>query len=209
MKLITGANRGIGAALLSQIPGAQGTSRRPRTAEFLPLDVTNPASTANLALRLAGQPIELLVCNAGSYADKGVALGELTADQWAENLATNVTGVFLTVQALLPNLRAGRGKVAIIASQMGSSARAKGTSIAYRTSKAAAVNLGLNLATALHEEGIPVGIYHPGWVRTEMGGSEADIDVEDAARGLAARFEALSLATTGCFETYDGTAIPV
>ena len=57
-------------------------------------------------------------------------------------------------------------------------------------------------------DGIAIGIYHPGWVVTDMGGSSADIDIATSAKGLAARFDALTLATTGCFEDYAGRAIP-
>ena len=210
--LITGANRGIGAALLAGYraagAAAQGTARS--APDLLPLDVTDPASHAALAARLAGQPLSLLVCNAGIYPDKGQSLGSgYPADLWAAAMATNVTGVFLTIQSLLPNLRAaGQAKIAIISSQMGSSTRASGGSYIYRASKAAAVNLGRNLAQDLQAEGIAVGIYHPGWVQTDMGGSGAAITPQASASGLIARFDALSLATTGCFESFDGTAMP-
>ncbi|MBK5945568.1 short-chain dehydrogenase [Rhodobacter veldkampii DSM 11550] len=210
--LITGANRGIGAALLAHYAtageAALGTARKPEGA-LLPLDVTEPESHAALARRLAGKPISLLVCNAGVYPDKGQRLDRgYSAALWAAGFATNVTGVFLTVQSLLPNLRAGKGKIAIISSSMGSQARAPGGSYIYRASKAAALNLGRNLATDLAPEGIAVGIYHPGWVKTTMGGPEAEITPEAAVAGLAARFRVLSAENTGCFEGWDGEAIP-
>lgn len=210
--LITGANRGIGAALLAHYAtageAALGTARKPEGA-LLPLDVTEPESHAALARRLAGKPISLLVCNAGVYPDKGQRLDRgYSAALWAAGFATNVTGVFLTVQSLLPNLRAGKGKIAIISSSMGSQARAPGGSYIYRASKAAALNLGRNLATDLAPEGIAVGIYHPGWVKTTMGGPEAEITPEAAVAGLAARFRVLSTENTGCFEGWDGEAIP-
>ncbi|MEO0401873.1 MAG: short-chain dehydrogenase, partial [Pseudomonadota bacterium] len=75
----------------------------------------------------------------------------------------------------------------------------------YRASKAAVLNLGRNLASDLAGE-VAVGIYHPGWVQTDMGGSEAAINVDESVTGLVARFAALSLATSGCFETWDGRA---
>lgn len=209
--VITGANRGIGAELAARYRarGDQviGTARA--TGSKAVLDVTDPASQTAFAARLGNDPLDLLVCNAGVYLEKDLSPDAYTADMWNQTLATNVTGVFLTVQALLPQLREGRGKIAIIASQMGASVRAKGSSIIYRVSKAAAINLGLNLATALKADGIAVGIYHPGWVKTDMGGSDADIDVAAAGAGLVARFDELDVATTGCFRNWDGTAHPL
>ena len=216
--LITGAGRGIGrglAELAAQRGGRVIGTVRDRLALTLPgvetevLDVTDPASQAALATRLAGQSLDLLVCNAGINLDKGRRLGGvLTPDVWAETFAVNVTGVFLTIEALLPNLRAAKGKIAIISSQMASDTLATGGSYAYRASKAAALNLGRNLATDLKGDGIAVGIYHPGWVRTDMGGKGATLSEAESATGLLDRFAALSLTTTGCFENWDGRPHP-
>jgi len=87
---------------------------------------------------------------------------------------------------------------------MASHTHASGGSYIYRASKAAALNLGRNLAADLAPEGIAVGIYHPGWVRTDMGGEAAEISVDEAAEGLIARFAALGPQSTGCFQTWDG-----
>jgi NAD(P)-dependent dehydrogenase (short-subunit alcohol dehydrogenase family) len=216
--VITGANRGIGLALAQRCAtaGAAVVGTYRSTAPALQvgitwhrLEVTEPASHAALAKHLGGQPIELLVCNAGVYLEKGQKLESgFPTDQWHDAFAVNVMGVFLSVQSLLPNLRAAKGKIAIISSGMGSDARAPGGSYIYRASKAAALNLGRNLAADLKPDGIAVGIYHPGWVRTDMGGQGADIDVGQSAAGLSQRFAALSLATTGCFEGFDGAAVP-
>jgi NAD(P)-dependent dehydrogenase (short-subunit alcohol dehydrogenase family) len=177
--VITGANRGIGQALAdryrAQGHDVTGTARD--SSAQLVLDVTDPKQQAAMAQGLAGRPVDLLICNAGVYLDKGHGIDGYPADMWAQSFATNVTGVFLTVQALLPNLRAAKGKVAILSSQMASHTRA---------------------------DGVAVGIYHPGWVQTDMGGTQAEITVDQAADGLLDRFGALSLATTGCFETWDG-----
>ncbi|MBB94038.1 MAG: short-chain dehydrogenase [Rhodobacteraceae bacterium] len=205
--LITGANRGIGEAMAASYR-AQGHTvlgtARDGSADVT-LDVADPGSIRALADVVEG-PLDLLVCNAGVYLDKGHTIEKgYRADVWDQSFAVNVTGVFLVIQALLPKLRqAQAGKIAIISSQMGSDERAPGGSYAYRASKAAALNLGRNLATDLKGEGIAVGIYHPGWVRTDMGGEAAEISVAEAAEGLLARFDDLSVAKTGCFETWDG-----
>ena len=208
--LITGASRGIGAGLAAHYTALGeeviGTGRS--VAAPLQLDVTRPASHTDMADALGDRAIDLLVCNAGVYLDKGDDLDTgFGADLWAQTFATNVTGVFLSIQALLPHLRRAKGaKIAIISSQMASSTHAPGGSYIYRASKAAVLNLGRNLASDLKDEGIAVGIYHPGWVQTDMGGGQAAITTEEAVRGLAKRFAALSVDTTGCFETWDGRA---
>lgn len=216
--VITGANRGIGHALLERLADqgpVVGTYRsdrpqEPAGASWHQADVTDKASLSHLAEDLAGRQIGLLICNAGVYLDRGHPLDSgYPPDLWAESFAANVTGAFLTVQALLPHLRATKGaKIAIISSQMASQTLAPGGSYAYRASKAAVLNLGRNLAADLKADGIAVGIYHPGWVQTDMGGKVADISVDEAATGLIARFNALTLDTTGCFETWDGRPHP-
>ncbi|WP_371225951.1 SDR family NAD(P)-dependent oxidoreductase [Roseovarius sp. 2305UL8-3] len=206
--LITGANRGIGHAMAEgyQARGDQVTGTSRSGGEWAQLDVTDPKQHAALAHQLDGRAIDLLICNAGVYPDKGQQLADgYPAQMWADAFATNVTGVFLTVQALLPNLQhSENAKIAIISSQMASHTRAPGGSYIYRASKAAVLNLGRNLASDLKPLDIAVGIYHPGWVRTNMGGSGADISLHQSSEGLIERFDALSLATTGCFETWDG-----
>ncbi len=210
--VITGASRGIGAGLAehyrAQGVDVMGTSRS--AMGDITLDVILPSSHTEMAAALGDKPVELLVCNAGVYLDKGDTLENgFGADLWAQSFATNVTGVFLSIQALLPNLqRAGSPRIAIISSQMGSSERAGGSSYIYRSSKAAVLNLGRNLALDLKDEGIAVGIYHPGWVQTDMGGDAAAITVDQSVSGLVERFAALSLETTGRFENYDGADMP-
>ncbi|SIS99371.1 NAD(P)-dependent dehydrogenase, short-chain alcohol dehydrogenase family [Roseivivax lentus] len=210
--LITGASRGIGAALADSFE-ARGdevlrTSRNGGVG--LTLDVTDPASVAALAESVGAGALDVLVCNAGIYPDKGEPLdGGYPPEMWDAAFRTNVTGVFATIQAFLPALRrAERARIAIISSQMGSSERAPGNSYIYRASKAAVTNLGRNLAVDLKREGIAVGIYHPGWVRTDMGGLSADLSVAASAAGLTQRIDRLDLETTGAFLTWDGRAHP-
>lgn len=208
--LITGANRGIGAELAAayKASGATVTATARDAPGMTRLDVTDARSLGAVSAQLGKGALDLLVCNAGVYLDKDESLADGFAPTlWAESFAVNVTGVFLSVQAFLPHLaRATAPRIAIIASQMGSSTRAPGGSYIYRASKAAAINLGRNLATDLKPRGIAVGVYHPGWVQTDMGGASAEITTAKAVAGLVARFAALDLARTGCFETWDGRA---
>lgn len=216
---ITGAGRGIGAALFDHylalghtVTGTlrgTGGGHGPRGGRLLSMDVTDPAAIARAAAAVAG-PVDLLVCNAGVYLDRSGNLGsDYDAAIWAESFAVNATGVWLTVRGFLPHLRrSAAGRIAILSSVMASDAGAPGGSYAYRASKAAALNIGRNLAVDLAPERIAVGIYHPGWVRTDMGGPGADIAVAQSAEGLARRFAALSPATTGTFEDYAGNPIP-
>ncbi|MFP3382063.1 MULTISPECIES: SDR family oxidoreductase [Tritonibacter] len=205
--VVTGSSRGIGRELKTRLAArgdrVTGTSRDHSSGTRL--DVSEPGQQARFAAQIKGDPVDLLICNAGVYLDKTMSISDYTAEVWAKSLAVNVTGVFLSVQAMLPNLKlASAPKIAIISSQMASHARAPGGSYAYRASKAAALNIGRNLATDLKPEGIAVGIYHPGWVRTDMGGDEGDISVEESAEGLMQQFDELTLETSGCFHTWDG-----
>lgn len=212
--LITGANRGIGQALMGLYADAGetviGTHRAADAGQMYELDVTDPASHSALAARLGDTTLDLLVCNAGVNLDQGQSLDDgYPAAMWEACFAANVTGVFMTIQALLPHLRRSAApKIAIIGSQLGSQSIASGGGYIYCASKAAVLNLGRNLAVDLAPEGFGVGIYHPGWVRTDMGGTHADITMDESATGLAARFAELSPATTGCFLTWDGREHP-
>jgi len=209
--LITGANRGIGHAMKLAYEAAGhdviGTARSGDG--YTTLEATDPTSFQRLKQELGDTPIDLLICNAGVYLDRGHSIGNgFQPENWAQTFAVNVTGVYLTIEALLDNVKAADGKIAIISSQMASQTLAPGGSYIYRASKAAALSLGRNLATDLKSDGIAVGIYHPGWVITDMGGAEADIEIDESVAGLLKRFEELSLETTGCFRTYSGEDHP-
>ncbi len=210
--VITGAGRGIGKALYDRYAdrGDEVTGTARSVEGLVPLDVAHPADFEDLRRAVSEKPVDLLICNAGIYTDKGQKLVDgFAPETWAETFATNVTGVFLTVQALLTNLQQGKApRIAILSSRLGSQELAAGRSYAYRASKAAALNLGRNLAVDLEPLEIAVGIYHPGWVRTDMGGPDGEIGVDEAADGLVAEFDRLDLSSTGCFRTWDGRDLP-
>jgi NAD(P)-dependent dehydrogenase (short-subunit alcohol dehydrogenase family) len=216
--LITGANRGIGLELATLYAGRGdaviAAVRNPAKAgalralgarvEVMTLDVEDEAAFAAASQALAGRKIDVLIANAGVMGPRGPLADEQPAAIWANVMAVNVTAVFLTARAFAPNVIAAKGKIAILSSRMGSSVAAAGNSYAYRAAKAAAANIGANLAVELKPHGVCVASYHPGWVQTDMGGAAADIPATVSASGLVARIDGLSVATTGTFETYSG-----
>jgi NAD(P)-dependent dehydrogenase (short-subunit alcohol dehydrogenase family) len=159
-----------------------------------------------LAARLKDTPIDGLVCNAGLLSDEG--LDDLDEEAVRRQFEVNAMGPLRTVRALKGNLMRG-AKVALITSRMGSIAdNTSGGYYAYRMSKAALNAAGVSMARDLAPAGIAVGLFHPGFVKTDMTGNNGDIDAAGAARGLVARLDALTLENTGGFWHRDGSRLP-
>jgi NAD(P)-dependent dehydrogenase (short-subunit alcohol dehydrogenase family) len=176
--------------------------------EVLELDVSDYASVAALARALSAVDIDLLINNAGVIGPSQQSARQMDFSGFAEALAINTLGPLRVTQALLPNLRrAPNAKLAVLTSKMGSLSYAKSDRVAYRASKAAANKVTQCLATDLQEEGIAVAAIHPGWVRTEMGGADADIDAADSAVGIRTVIANISLSNTGRFWNYDGAEL--
>ena len=218
--MIAGASRGIGLEMARQAKArgdrviasvrseASGKALAGIADQIVQFDVTDEDAIRATSASIS-EPIDLLIINAGIYRGRGALDAEDSgADAWADVLMTNVAGPFLVARAFVGQVEQAGGKIVIISSKMGSSAMAPGNGYLYRASKAGATNVACNLAAELKPRGVAVGSYHPGWVRTDMGGSGADISAEESASGLLARFEALSLKTTGAFEDYAGETIP-
>jgi NAD(P)-dependent dehydrogenase (short-subunit alcohol dehydrogenase family) len=227
--LITGANRGIGLGLASLVlkrgDHVFAGVRQPGRAEslaaqkdlhgdrltILGLDVSDKASVAAAAAAVTG-PVDVLVNNAGIYGPRsGQSPGQdaldMDFDAFAEVLAVNTLGPLRVSQAFLPQIEAAKGKIITITSRMGSLAGSHAGAVAYRASKAAVNKVMLGLADALRPRGIPVLLVHPGWVRTDMGGGEADISVGDSVAGIAALAGQLDMSLSAQFRNHDGTPI--
>lgn len=215
--LITGANRGLGLELARQYSTAGwhviGTARNPESAEELTatgaqlvqLDVTDQASVDRMADGLADQPIDMLINNAGIQPLMW-KLAELDIDTFEKAFSVNTTGPVRTVLSLLPNLRAGEvRKIINISTDVSSiTENTDGGFYGYRESKAALNMFTKSLAAELGPEGFVCIALHPGWVRTDLGGPNAPLGVQESVTGMRKTIEALQPSDNGKFLTYAG-----
>lgn len=166
--VVTGANRGIGRAI----------------AERLANEVTDPPSVMSAVAAIVERTgrLDVVVNNAGGHFDDGQRLSALTDDDLRDALEVNTIGPLRVARAALPHMRsAGRGRIVNVSSRSGSFAATWATAPAYGVSKAALNMLTLQLAKELEGSGILVNSCCPGWVRTRMGGDEAERSVEQGA----------------------------
>ena len=212
--LITGANRGIGLELARQL-SARGervvTLCRTGSPELreLPVEIIegfDVRDVTGLPERLEGRRFHLLINNAGIL--RGSELGTLNYDEIYDQFSVNAVGPLRVTEALLPQLIDG-AKVAHITSRMGSiSDNSSGGRYGYRMSKAALNIAGVSMAHDLRPRGISVILLHPGFVRTGMTKSRGLLDADQAAAGLLARIDALTLAQSGSFWHGQGEPLP-
>jgi NAD(P)-dependent dehydrogenase (short-subunit alcohol dehydrogenase family) len=221
--LVTGADRGIAEALclavaargdrviascLGDSPALAARGIRVEAG----VDVTSDRAVRSLAERLAGERLDALVNVAGVY--EGGEFPRLDLERCRREYEVNALGPLRVTQALLPLLAEG-SKVAIVTSRVGSLGENRsGGLYGYRMSKAAANMLGICLAHDLAKRGIAVVCLHPGSVRTEMTRTIASsvagtfVEPAEAARGLLARIDELTLETTGTFRHASGEPLP-
>lgn len=222
--VITGSNRGIGLELVRSYLHREdwhvhACCREPERADALreavtshlgritlhKLDVADPQSVAALAKDLGGAPVDLLINNAGVKGGAHQTLEDMDFEDFTETLAVNTVAPLRVTQALLPSLRAAKSaQVVTISSQMGALSRPSAGVFAYRTSKAAVNKLMQGVAEELRADGIACILFHPGWVKTDMGGAHADITPKESAEGIAATIGKLTLKDTGGFFKWNG-----
>jgi len=214
--LVTGANRGIGLEFARQY-AADGweviaSVRDPSkagdvagAARVEALDMRDLDAVRGFGARIGGQPLDLLIANAGTIGPRG-DLDAGYGEKWLETLAVNAVAPVLLARAVSANVAAAGGKLVAITSRMGSiTDNGSGGSYAYRSSKAA---LNAGWKSLAIDTGLVAAVLHPGWVQTRMGGSAATLPVEESVANMRRTIARLGSADSGGFFNHDGAAIP-
>ncbi len=220
--LIVGASRGLGFEFAKQYAddgwhvlathraSADAGRLRAIGAQPLSLDVLDPNAPTALTAALA-EPgtLDLAIVNAGIHGPRQVRIEHppSTAD-FDSVMHTNVLGPMRLLAVLAQPLEAAQGTLALITSRMGSvSAASTPNSLLYRVSKAAENMLAKAAHVELSARGVRVLALHPGWVRTDMGGPQADVGIEESVSGMRRVLADAVSYPGGCFFDHRGEAL--
>ena len=222
--VVTSASRGIGREFVRQYAAdgwkviaacrhpesvdhdlrAMGSAVRP-----IAMDVTDLAAVEAVAREDDG-PVDLLLNTAGVIGHGGDGPGEVNYAEWAKVLDINTMGPVRVLDAFTDRLAAaGRAKAITLTSGLGSIGDVgSGSSLMYRTSKAA-VNMAMRARSfTLAPRGIIVAVINPGWVKTDMGGAGASISPEESISAMRRIIDGLTLEETGSFLNWRGGGYP-
>lgn len=223
--LIVGASRGIGLGLVEELAKrgweVLATVRDMATSGELNqlalggktrierLDVTEPDSARELHDLLGDERFDLLVLNAGMGHPRGQTVATAPDETIVRLFQTNAIGPVRTAEILLDLVTPKTGVIAYITSRLGSVAdRTSAHADLYSASKAALNSLTRAFAHRHEELGLSVLSLHPGWVKTEIGGDGAQLEVEDVVPGLVDLMEKARGSHQRAFLDYQGTEIP-
>jgi NAD(P)-dependent dehydrogenase (short-subunit alcohol dehydrogenase family) len=218
--LIIGASRGLGREFVRQHRAAGdtvvATARKPAdvaslqamSATAFTLDVAHAVSMAGLGWRIDGAGFDRVVVNAGVYGPKHSGLEPPANEDFDTVMRTNVLGAMRVLAELAtPGVLAANARVAVISSRMASIGERRSPSgWLYRASKAALNSVLRDASLVLGSRAVFVAL-HPGWVRTDMGGSYADLTPEQSVSDLRRTLDGLTPEANGCFFNHDGTPI--
>jgi NAD(P)-dependent dehydrogenase (short-subunit alcohol dehydrogenase family) len=214
--LITGAGRGIGLEFVRQYAAeswqviATARSEAPELealgVRVERLDMRDFAAVETFGRRITAEPLDLFIANVGMSAGPRIDSAP-EAEDALEVLAVNAIAPTLLARLLAPTLAAQRGRMAAITSRMGSIGDSSGGYLGYRASKAALNAAWYGLAQEFGAR-VPLLLLHPGWVRTDMGGPNAQVPPAESVAGMRGLIEALRPEETGAFLDFRGDPIP-
>lgn len=225
---ITGTNRGLGLEFARQYAQdnwqVHACCREPDKARELKqlaaqyknisvhaLDVADHKQIEALGKALRDTPIDIVLNNAGVYAGSSdESFGTLNYQAWDHEFRINTLAAAKMAEVFAEQVaRSDKRLIAAISSLMGSMAdNGSGGSYLYRSSKAALNAVMVSLARDLKARHIGTLVLHPGWVKTDMGGSNAEITPEVSVRGMRKVMEQFTLKDSGRFIAYDGSDMP-
>ena len=215
--LIIGASRGLGLEFIRQYRTdgwlTLGTCRSTEQdallssvgATALRLDVNDEGSYPNLAKALNGASIDVCIYNAGVSGPRTQGAVTPSQAEFDQVMHTNVLGALRAIPLVAPALAKSKGKFAFISSLMGSiGLQASTSSVVYRASKAALNSVVSTAAREWGPQGVTYISLHPGWVKTDMGGSNADIDPATSISGMRKVIAEATAKSNGRFFDYTG-----
>ena len=226
--LVTGANRGLGLGLVKKflknnekvICTTRNISKSKElilckkkyndNLEICELDLLDKESPNILSNFLGNEPIDLFINNAGVIGHSAQHFKSVSLNHWLDVLKVNLIAPLLITQSIIKNIeKSSERKIYFISSKVGSIEDNKsGGMYIYRSSKTALNQVVKSLSIDLKPLGISVISLHPGWVRTEMGGPNALISVEESVNGMVDVISNTSIVNSGEFINYDGTRLP-
>ena len=225
--LITGANRGLGLGFVKNYLGKNinvvSTTRElksskellalkerfPNNLEIFELDLLKEGAGYALANFLGDRPIDILINNAG-VGSTNQHLQAVSPKPWLEVLKVNLIAPLMVTQSIIDNVKKGSDKkIYFLSSQLGSIAdNTSGGMYIYRSSKTGLNQVVKSLSVDLKPQGITVVSLHPGWVKTDMGGPNAPVSIDESIEGMMQVIYSTDIRDSGRFLNYDGKVLP-
>ena len=219
--LIIGANRGLGLEFAKQYSNKNhnifATTRNNSASQELneiknsnifELDLNSDESLNKFVNEISPQKIDILIHNAGIFRDEQLEQ-DLDINAWMNEMRINAVIPIILARKLKANIQMAKDKkIVFISSQMGSiDDNYSGRFYFYRSSKSALNSAAKSLSIDWKEDGISILIIHPGWVKTDMGGNNANLEISDSISQMIKVIDDMTLSNSGSFVNYAGKKI--